>query len=117
MIELKRMLHTLGYWRPSLATFPEAPPSTNTPKMRELQKTSPAEYDKKIAEARRVSQDYTREYAQYDAEAIAAVDKFRADKGLNYQGNPAGLVDTRLVEALRAAYFAKRRGPGSGLEN
>jgi uncharacterized Ntn-hydrolase superfamily protein len=117
VIELKRMLHTLGYWRPSLATFPEAPASTNTPKMRELQKTSPAEYDKVIAEARRVSQEYTREYAQYDAEAIAAVDKFRTDKGLNYQGNPPGLVDTRLVEALRAAYFAKRRGPGSGLEN
>jgi uncharacterized Ntn-hydrolase superfamily protein len=110
VIELKRMLHTLGYWRPSLTMFPEAPPSTNTPKMRELQKTSPGEYDKVIAESRRVSQEYTRDYAQYDAEAIAAVDKFRADKGLNYQGNPAGLVDTRLVEALRAAYIAKRRG-------
>jgi uncharacterized Ntn-hydrolase superfamily protein len=110
VIELKRMLHTLGYWRPSLTTFPEAPPSTNTPKMRELQKTSPGEYDKVMAESRRVSQEYTRDYAQYDAEAIAAVDKFRADKGLNYQGNPAGLVDTRLVEALRAAYIAKRRG-------
>jgi uncharacterized Ntn-hydrolase superfamily protein len=110
VIELKRMLHTLGYWRPSLTTFPEAPPSTNTPKMRELQKTSPGEYDKVIAESRRVSQEYAREYAQYDAEAIAAVDKFRADKGLNYQGNPAGLVDARLVEALRAAYIAKRRG-------
>ena len=110
VIELKRMLHTLGYWRPSLMTFPEAPPSTNTPKMRELQKTGPGEYDKVIAESRRVSQEYTREYAQYDAEAIAAVDKFRADKGLNHQGNPAGLVDTRLVEALRAAYIAKRRG-------
>jgi uncharacterized Ntn-hydrolase superfamily protein len=110
VIELKRMLHTLGYWRPSLTTFPDAPPSTNTPKMRELQKTNPGEYDKLMADSRRVAQEYSREYGQYDADAIAAVDKFRADKGLNYQGNPAGLVDARLVEALRAAYVAKRRG-------
>jgi uncharacterized Ntn-hydrolase superfamily protein len=109
VIELKRMLHTLGYWRPSLATFPQAPPSTNTPKMRELQKTDPAQYDKIVAESRRASADYTREYAQYDADAIAAVDKFRADRGLNYQGNPAGLVDARLVDALRAAYIEKKR--------
>ena len=40
---------------------------------------------------------------------MAAVDKFRADKGLNYQGNPAGLVDARLVDALRAAYIAKQK--------
>ena len=26
VIELKRMLHALGYWRPTLAAFPEAPP-------------------------------------------------------------------------------------------
>ena len=43
-------------------------------------------------------------------EVIAAVDKFRADKALTYQGNPAGLVDARFVEALRSAYFAKRKG-------
>jgi hypothetical protein len=104
------MLHALGYWRPTLAAFPDAPPSTNTPKMRELQKADPAQYDKLMSEARRASSDYTRDYAQYDAEAIAAVDKFRTDKGLNYQGNPAGLVDARLVDALRAAYVAKKRG-------
>jgi uncharacterized Ntn-hydrolase superfamily protein len=77
VIELKRMLHALGYWRPSLAAFPEPAPA--------------------------------REYGLYDEEAMAAVDKFRADKGLNHQGNPAGLVDQRLVEALRAAYLEKRR--------
>lgn len=41
---------------------------------------------------------------------MAAVDKFRADKGLNYQGNPGGLVDARFVDALRAAYIEKRQG-------
>jgi uncharacterized Ntn-hydrolase superfamily protein len=109
VIELKRMLHALGYWRPTLTTFPEAPPSTNTAKMRELQKTDRAQYDKLIADARQAAQAYTRDYAQYDEEAIAAVDKFRADRNLNYQGNAPGLVDARFVEALRAAYLEKKR--------
>ena len=43
--------------------------------------------------------------ATYDDETIAAVDKFRADKRLNYQGNPPGLVDQRFVDALKAAYL------------
>jgi hypothetical protein len=73
------MLHALGYWRPTLAAFPDQPP---------------------------------RDFNLYDEEAIAAVDKFRADKGMSYQGNAAGLVDQRLIEALRAAYLAKKKGGG-----
>ena len=46
---------------------------------------------------------------QFDEETIAAVDKFRADHNLNYQGNPAGLVDARLIDALRSAYFEKKK--------
>src|SRR5712664_3512860 len=109
VIELKRMLHTLGYWRPALAVFPDAPPSTNTPKMQELRKADPAPNDKAIEASRRASADYTRDYAQYDEETIAAVDKFRADRSLNYQGNPAGLVDARMIESLRAAYVEKKK--------
>jgi uncharacterized Ntn-hydrolase superfamily protein len=109
VIELKRMLHVLGYWRSSLAAFPGAPPSTNTAKMRELQKSDPAQFEKAMADSRRANTDYLREFGQFDEEAIAAVDKFRLDKGLDYQGNPAGLVDARLVDALRAAYFAKKK--------
>jgi uncharacterized Ntn-hydrolase superfamily protein len=109
VIELKRMLHTLGYWRPSLTSFPAAPPNANSPKMQELRKTNPAAYDKAIAEARQASTAYNREYAMYDEEAIAAVDKFRADRKLNYQGNPPGLVDQRFVDALKAAYLEKRK--------
>jgi uncharacterized Ntn-hydrolase superfamily protein len=109
VIELKRMLHALGYWRPALAAFPEPPASTNAPKMQELRKSDPAQYDRVIAESRRASADYTRAYALYDEEAIAAVDKFRADHNLNYQGNAAGLVDGRLIEALRSAYLDKKR--------
>jgi len=110
VIELKRMLHALGYWRPTLASFPDAPPPTNTPKMRELQKTDPAQYEKMIAESRRASAEYNKQYSHYDAETMAAVDKFRADKKLNYQGNPTGLVDARFVDALRAAYIEKKKG-------
>jgi uncharacterized Ntn-hydrolase superfamily protein len=109
VVELKRMLHALGYWRPSLTAFPDAPVSTNTRAMQELRAKDPAQYDKAVAESRRVSTEYTREYGQYDAEAIAAVDKFRTEHNLNYQGNPAGLVDARLVEALKAAYVEKKR--------
>jgi uncharacterized Ntn-hydrolase superfamily protein len=108
VIELKRMLHALGYWRPSMAAFPDPPPSTNTPKMRELQKTDRAQYDTLVTESRRASADYTKAYAEYDAETITAVDKFRADHDLNYQGDAAGLVDSRLVDALRSAYFEAR---------
>ena len=103
------MLHALGYWRPTLAAFPGAPPSTNTPQMQELRKTNPAAYDKAAAEARQASAAYAREYAVFDNEAIAAVDKFRADRSLNYQGNPPGLVEARLIDALKAAYLEKRK--------
>ena len=71
------MLHALGYWRPTLAAFPDQVPV---------------------------------DFNQYDEEAIAAVDKFRADKSLNYQGNPPGLVDARFIDALRTAYFQKKKG-------
>jgi uncharacterized Ntn-hydrolase superfamily protein len=109
VIELKRMLHTVGYWQPTLATFPDAPPSTNTEKMRVLQQTDRAKYDAIIAESRKLTADYTRDYATFDAETIAAVDKFREDNNLNYQGNPPGLVDDRFIAALRSAYFAKKK--------
>jgi uncharacterized Ntn-hydrolase superfamily protein len=105
VIELKRMLHALGYWQPNLTSFPE-PVATNTDKMRELQKTDRAQYDKLLAE----SQQVRRELERYDEDTIAAVDKFRADRSLTYQGNAAGLVDDRFVEALRAAYLLKKKG-------
>ena len=109
VIELKRMLHTLGYWRPTLASFPEAPPNANSAKMQELRKTNPAEYEKALAQSKQASAAYTRDFAVYDDETIAAVDKFRADKALNYQGNPPGLVDQRFVDAIKAAYLEKRK--------
>lgn len=109
VIELKRMLNLLGYWRPTL-TFPDAPAPTNTPKMNALRTSDPAAFDKIAAESRKATTEYNQNFSEYDAEAIAAVDKFRKDKGLDYQGNAPGLVDARLVDALRAAYFEKKKG-------
>ncbi|MDH4064752.1 MAG: DUF1028 domain-containing protein [Acidobacteriota bacterium] len=108
VIELKRMLHAVGYWRPSLAVFPE-PPSIDTQRNQELRKTDPEAFQTLQAEQRRAAQDYQRQYAQYDEETVSAVDKFRDDKGLTYAGNPPGLVDDRLVTALKAVYLEKRR--------
>jgi uncharacterized Ntn-hydrolase superfamily protein len=113
VIELKRMLHAVGYWRPSLAVFPDAPVSINTPKLVELRKTDPAQYDKIAAESRKANADFTRDYSRFDDEAIAAVDKFRADHDLNYQGNAPGLVDARLVNALRTAFYDKKKAGGA----
>jgi hypothetical protein len=103
------MLHALGYWRPSLAAFPEPPVELNNQKIAALRAAQGPAADKMLAEYRQQQQDYNRDYATFDDEAMTAVDKFRADKGLNYQGTPVGLVDARFVDALRAAYFAKRK--------
>jgi uncharacterized Ntn-hydrolase superfamily protein len=109
VIELKRMLHALGYWRPALTAFPE-PPANLPPRNQELRRTNPEQFAKLTDESRRAAASYAREYGSYDAEAIAAVDKFRADRKLDYAGNPAGLVDERFIEALRSAYIAKKKG-------
>ena len=69
VVELKRMLHALGYWRPTLAAFPNAPNGTSNQKLAELRKTDPAAADKLQAESRRIQQEYTRDFALYDEEA------------------------------------------------
>lgn len=106
VIELKRMLHALGYWRPSLAQFPEAP-AMNPQANQALRQANPAAFEQAQAEARRAAAAYQQEYARFDEETVAAVDKFREEQRLNYAGTPSGLVDERLVQALRRAYFAR----------
>jgi uncharacterized Ntn-hydrolase superfamily protein len=76
VVELKRMLHALGYWRKELEQFPATP-------------------DEKLP--------------LYDDEAMAAVDAFRKDHGLQYDGNARGLVDDRFVAVLREKYYARKR--------
>ncbi len=102
VVELKRMLHALGYWRKDLQVLPE-PPEFEVD--RALSKTDPAAFQKAIEDYRELAQEYDTAYALYDSEAIEAVDTFRKDHGLDHPGNPRGLVDKRLVEALREAFY------------
>jgi hypothetical protein len=40
------------------------------------------------------------------------VDRFRKEHDLDYQGDAPGLVDARLIAALRAAYIEKKKSGG-----
>lgn len=104
VVELKRMLHALGYWGPELKEFPVAPvfrPDT------ELMRSDPKKYQALIEEFSKGAREFDERYALYDAEAMDAVDRFRKDQSMEYQGNARGLVDERLVNALRERYYAK----------
>jgi uncharacterized Ntn-hydrolase superfamily protein len=100
VVELKRMLHALGYWRPDLAAFPEPQGRGGGARARGggAPGTAAAAGGPTAAELNR-----------YDDETMAAVDTFRAANTLNWQGNPPGLVDAKLIEVLRAQYFAKKK--------
>ncbi len=104
VIELKRMLHALGYWRPELESLPEEP-DFDVP--RDLSRTDPAAFQQGIEEYRERAREFADSWSLYDAEAVAAVDAFRKAHGLDHSGNPPGLVDRALVDALRAAYHAR----------
>lgn len=101
VIELKRMLHALGYWRKDLREFPKEPV---VPVDQALLRSDPERYQKQLDERRQALDSYTKDLANYDPTAMDAVDAFRKDHGLIFEGNPRGLVDERFVEALRAAY-------------
>jgi uncharacterized Ntn-hydrolase superfamily protein len=104
VVELKRMLHALGYWRPQLEVLPE-PPEFDID--RDLSRSDPAAFQQAIEEFGELAREFEEAWALYDAEAVAAVDTFRKAEGLDHPGNPPGLVDRALVDALRAAYQAR----------
>lgn len=106
VVELKRMLHALGYWKKDFAEIPEAPAFTAD---RALMRTDPKKYQELFDEYRKKASEYDEKYAVYDQETIDAVDAFRKTHGLDYEGTPAGLVDERLVAKLREKYFRKAR--------
>jgi hypothetical protein len=101
VVELKRMLHALGYWRRDLPEFPREP---SVPVDPSLQRSDPERYQKQLDERRQAIDNYMKDLSLYDPAAMDAVDAFRKDHGLVFEGNPRGLVDERFVEALRAAY-------------
>jgi uncharacterized Ntn-hydrolase superfamily protein len=104
VVELKRMLHALGYWRKDLATFPAEPAARRDPS---LLRTDPERFRREGEELQKARDQYLADYGTYDASAMDAVDAFRKDHDLAYEGNPRGLVDARLVEALSAAHSAR----------
>lgn len=111
VVELKRMLHALGYWRRGLAAFP-AEPQVRRDAAR--MKAVPPEVQREVQEQQRALRAYLEAYSVYDGEAMDAVDAFRKDKQLDHQGNPRGLVDERLILALRDAYAETRRAAAPG---
>ncbi len=107
IVELKRMLHTLGYWREDLESFPDAPELEVD---RVVSKSDPEIFAAALETYREQSQAYSDAWALYDREAMNAVDRFRREHGLDHPGNARGMVDDRLVEALRDAYYGRQRG-------
>jgi uncharacterized Ntn-hydrolase superfamily protein len=110
VIELKRRLQALGYWRSDGETIPEAPGFEAD---RTLMRDDPEEFQKYVDESRKKAQAFNDAYATYDSEAMDAVDAFREAHDLTYTGNPHGLVDRRLVDALDAAFYEKMRAPAA----
>jgi uncharacterized Ntn-hydrolase superfamily protein len=108
VIELKRRLQALGFWRPESEPIPD-PPEFEADAS--LKRDNPEEFQRYVDEYWKREQAFNDAYATYDSEAMDAVDAFREARGMSYQGNPRGLVDRRLVDALNAAYYEKMRAP------
>ena len=77
VVELHRMLHDLGYWRPDLAKFPDAPKFTpNLALLRRDPEALSRSYD--VFDS--LSTAFTAEYGFFTAETRDAVDRFRKEK-------------------------------------
>ena len=114
VVELKRMLHALGYWRPSLAAFPATPTIPNTREMQDLRRSNPAQYDTMQAEApqgrRRLRPRLLRSSMPRLSPRLTSSAPTRSSPT---PGNPPGLVDERLVDgaAGRVSRKATELGP------
>jgi len=111
VVELKRKLHTLGYYKKDLAAIPEPPEfDFDVSRMRE----DPEGFQQAVESYREEARAYSEAWEIYDAETMKAVDAFREDHGLDHPGNPRGLVDASLVDALRQKVHEHRRLEGNG---
>jgi len=103
VVELKRMLRAAGYWRKDAPPIPE-PPDLDFD--RALLRKDPARLRALFEAHDKKEKEFIKAWAVFDAEAVEAVDAFRKDHGLDHEGNPRGLVDAALVEALRKTYYS-----------
>ena len=108
VVELHRMLHALGHFRPEVKVFPEAP---KLGVESSLLRTDPAAFNAALAAWRETSGAFEKTWGTFGEDSVAAVDAFRSAHDLAQPGYPAGLVDERLVAALRSAYQAQRSAP------
>jgi uncharacterized Ntn-hydrolase superfamily protein len=106
VVELKRKLHELGYWRPDGEGIPD-PPEYDVD--RELSRKDPEAFKSRRQEYAERARPFQEAYARFDEETVEAVDAFRRDQNLDYPGNPRGLVDRAFVEALNHALDAASR--------
>lgn len=107
VVELKRGLHTLGYYRKDLEAIPE-PPDFDFDRSR--MRDDPEGFQKAVESYREKARAYSQAWEIYDAEAMDAVDAFREDHHLDHPGQSRGLVDEALVEALRRELSRHAKG-------
>lgn len=108
VVELHRMLHALGHFRPEAKELPEAP---KLGVESSLLRTDPAAFQAAVAAFRETATAFETTWGTFGEDSVAAVDAFRGAHDLARQGYPPGLVDEELVAALRAAYQARRAAP------
>lgn len=98
VVELKRRLHTLGYYRKELDAIPEPPDfDFDRSRLRE----DPDGFQKAVESYRDEARAYSEAWQIYDGDTMDAVDAFRKDHDLDHPGLPRGLVDEALAEALQ----------------
>jgi uncharacterized Ntn-hydrolase superfamily protein len=108
VVELHRMLHALGHFHPEVEVFPEAP---KLGVEASLLRTDPTAFQAGVAAWREANGAFEKAWGTFGEDSVAAVDAFRQAHDLAQPGYPAGLVDERLVAALRAAFHARHAEP------
>lgn len=106
IIELQRMLHKLGYWRPELESFPPTPMFEGK---LEWKRADPEKYDQAYDKLDLENEKLYESFGTLDLETIDAIDKFREDHEMNYTGNPRGLVDMKFIEKLKMEYYLNKK--------
>lgn len=111
VVELKRALHRLGFYKKDLEGGIPEPPDFDFDRSR--MREDPEGFQKAVEAYRETARAYSEAWEIYDVEAMDAVDTFRKEHSLDHPGNPHGLVDEGLIEALRRALDERDRASTS----
>ncbi len=110
VVELKRRLKKLGYYRKD-GRHIHASPEFDVD--RQLSRTDPEQFQRLVADFGKIMKTYLDSFGVYDLETVLAVDAFRKDHGIDFEGTPRGLVDATLVKALDEALRARQNEDSS----